>query len=172
MIQDKPPPKIQFLPVMTNRRSGMKNTLVFLLILWTLTGPVLASDWSGKTVLVPENVLICDQLYLEKAVALLSAGDKDSVIDYLKQGYCTQSPDPFYAAVDEDTSSDSEFPMVEIVVEGASGWLAKSNADCCYTQENSEWVKEKRPPPAWKKACTPEEALDAFFGISEATGFH
>jgi len=149
----------------------MKNALLFLLIVWTFPAPALAADWSGKTVLVPENALICDQSYLEKAVALLSAGDKDSVIDYLKKGYCTQSPDPFYAAVDVDTSSDSDFPMVEIVVNGASGWLAKSNTKCCYAQQNGEWVKEKHPPPEWKKACTPEQAIEAFLAYQKQQGF-
>jgi len=149
----------------------MKNALVYLLILWTLPASALAADWTGKTVLVPENALICDQLYLEKAMDLLSAGDKDSIIDYLEKHYCTISPDPFYATVNINNSSTSDYPMVEIVVEGASGWLAKSNTVCCFTQQNDEWVKEIPDIPEWKKACTPQETIEAFLDYQKQQGF-
>jgi len=73
--------------------------------------------------------------------------------------------------VNINNSSTSDYPMVEIVVEGASGWLAKSNTVCCFTQQNGEWVKEIPDIPEWKKACTPQETIEAFLDYQKQQGF-
>ena len=148
----------------------MKIHILVILIIFTLPAYAKAADWKGKTVRISKGTLICDYFHIEKAMIFLSAGDKDSVIAYIEKGYCTQAPNSFYAAVVTDTSSFSDNPMVEIVLKGESGWVARHNPVCCYMQSNGERVKAKRskaktskPQTAeWNKKCTPEEALAAF----------
>ena len=133
----------------------MKQLIMISLILFTT--PVHAGNWKGKSVLVSKSALICDYFHIEKALILLSAGDTDSIRAWLKKGYCVVAPKPVYVTVTDDTSSFSDLPLIEVVLDGADRWMSKHLAKCCYTKTGDRWtfidtakIADERLKQSWK----------------------
>jgi hypothetical protein len=118
---------------------------VALFLLFALAQPLSAAeDWNGKNVLVSKGTLLCDESQLEKALKIRDAGDADTLIAFLEEGYCTVAPGNFYATVTDDKSSASNIPTIEITVEEQTGWLQKSSATCCYAKMGDDWEKTNK----------------------------
>lgn len=135
-----------------------------------------AEDWKGNNIRVSVATLMCDYFHMEKALILQAAGNNSSIQAYKDKEYCAIAPKSFYATVVEDTSTFSDNPMVEVVLDGVSTWVSKGRTQCCYAHIGGKWeyygskdqlrklearqvvVREADRKTAWEAATTKKRA--------------